>query len=151
MRRFLVKLLTTFFGTGYFPIAPGSAGSLAAAAIIWFLIPNNSIHYIIIIFILIPIVAWLCGHGKDFWGKTDARKIVIDEALGMAITYIWIPKKIPLFLIGFLLFRLYDIVKIPPASRAEKIPGGWGVLLDDVISGIYANIGLWILILLTGV
>ncbi|MCD6417433.1 phosphatidylglycerophosphatase A [bacterium] len=143
--KFFVKIISTFFGMGYSPIASGTAGSALAAAIIWFFLPTQSYWYIAGIIIIIPLAAPFCGVGEKFWHKEDARKIVLDEAVGMAITYAYIQKDWRLFLAGFFLFRLYDIVKIPPAGAAEKIKGGWGVLLDDVVVGIYANIGLWII------
>jgi len=140
MRIFFEKLIATFFGVGFSPIAPGTASSAITAIIIWFFIPTQSIYYIVAIIILIPISAYFCGVGKKFWGKTDDGKIVLDEFIGMAIAFIWIPKNIYIFVIGFFLFRFFDIFKIFPAGRAEKIKGGWGVLLDDVIVGIYTNI-----------
>ncbi len=143
--RFIEKVIATFFGAGYSPIASGTVGSLVAAVVIWFLIPTQSPYFVAGTLILIPVAAHFCGVGEKFWGKTDSGHIVLDEVMGMAITYFWMPKNIYIFAAGFLLFRAYDILKIPPAGAAEKIKGGWGVLLDDVIVGIYANIGLWIL------
>ncbi len=143
--RIFQKAIATFFGAGYAPIASGTVGSFFAAVLIWFLIPTQSIWYAISLIILLPIGAYFCGFGEKFWNKEDASQIVFDEVIGMGITYLWMPKDWRIFVVGFLLFRAYDILKIPPASAAEKIKGGWGVLLDDVVVGIYANIGLWIL------
>ena len=148
---FFKKFLASFFGAGYSPIAPGTAGSALAAIIIWLAVPTQSIWYIVAVLALIPIAAMLCGVGEKFWNEKDANKITIDEAIGMAITYAFIPKDRRLFVAGFLLFRLYDVLKIPPAGAAEKIKGGWGVLLDDVVVGIYANIGLWIIKYFAGI
>ena len=142
--RLIKKILATFFGVGYCPVASGTAGSFAAAILIWFLVPTQSIWFIAIVILTVPIAAFFCGVGEKFWNKADSGHIVLDEVIGMAITYMWMPKDWRIFLIGFLLFRFYDITKIPPAGAAEKIKGGWGVLLDDVVAGIYANIGLWI-------
>ncbi len=149
MKQTIVKIFATFFGTGYSPVAPGTAGSLAAAVLIWFFIPTQSPYFVGATLLLIPLAAYFCGFGEKFWGKTDAGHIVLDEAVGMAITYFWMPKDPVIFGLGFLIFRAYDILKIPPAGAAEKIKGGWGVLLDDVVVGIYANIALWIIRYLT--
>ncbi|RKZ32545.1 phosphatidylglycerophosphatase A [bacterium] len=143
--KIIVKLIATFLGTGYSPIASGTVASMVSALLIWLFIPTQSIWYIPIVIFLIPVSHFFCGVGTKFWGKTDASQIVLDEVVGMAITYMLIPKDLLLFVVGFFLFRVYDIFKIPPAGAAEKIKGGWGVLLDDVVAGIYANIGLWIL------
>ena len=149
--RFIQKLLATFFGAGYSPIASGTLGSAFAAILIWFLLPTQSPWYIVGVLVAIPVTAPFCAVGEKLWGQKDARKIVLDEAVGMAITYLYMPKDWRLFLAGFFMFRLYDIVKIPPAGAAENIKGGWGVLLDDVIVGIYANVGLWIIRYFTGI
>jgi len=145
------KLLATFFGAGYSPIASGTLGSALAAALIWFLLPTQTPWYAIGTFAAAIIFVPICGVGEKLWAEKDSRKIVLDEAVGMAITYIYIPKDWRLFLAGFFMFRLYDIVKIPPAGAAEKLKNGWGVMMDDVIVGIYANIGLWIIWYIAGI
>lgn len=145
MKNFLIKSISTFLGTGYSPLASGTLASALCALLIWFLVPSaQSPIYPLIVFTSAGLAIPFCSIGEKFWSKTDDRHIVIDEAVGQAITYIWMPHDWRLFVIGFLLFRLYDVVKIPPAGRAQRIKGGLGVLLDDVIAGIYANIGLWI-------
>lgn len=138
------KLFATFFGLGYFSFASGSVGSAGAALLVWFILPTKSPWYVLGTVLAIPVAGVLCGGGERLFGKTDAKQIVLDEAVGTAITYIGMPKDWRLFALGFFLFRLYDVVKIPPAGAAERLGGGWGVLLDDVVSGVYANIGLWI-------
>ncbi len=70
----------------------------------------------------------------------DPSIIVIDEIVGMWITMLLIPKTVPAIVIGFVLFRLFDIIKPYPAKQLEHIPSGWGIMLDDVVAGIYANI-----------
>jgi phosphatidylglycerophosphatase A len=80
------------------------------------------------------------------WFGHDGSPIVIDEALGMLITLFMLPKSIAIYAVGFLLFRVFDIVKPFPAGRAQALPGGWGVMMDDVLAAIYAHICLRILI-----
>lgn len=143
----LAKLISTLFFAGYSPIAPGTVGSLIALAIIWLLIPT-------FFYILLPISAglffisvWSAGRAEEFFGK-DGSPIVIDEVTGMAISLVFVSKDVKSFVGAFLLFRLFDIVKLPPARQMERLKGGWGVTLDDVIAGIYANLSLHLILCL---
>jgi phosphatidylglycerophosphatase A len=70
----------------------------------------------------------------------DARKIVIDEWTGMFLTLMFIPYSLVNYVIAFAAFRLFDVIKLPPAGQSERLPGGWGVTMDDVVAGIQANI-----------
>jgi phosphatidylglycerophosphatase A len=141
----LAKLISTLFFAGYFPVAPGTVGSLITLAIIWLLIPT-------FFYILLPISAglffisvWSAGRAEEFFGK-DGSPIVIDEVTGMAISLVFVSKDVKSFVGAFLLFRLFDIVKLPPARQMERLKGGWGVTLDDVIAGIYANVSLHLIL-----
>jgi phosphatidylglycerophosphatase A len=140
-RNQFAKLISTFFYAGYFPFAPGTFVSLITLIIIWFLIPS-------FFYILLPISAglfflsvWSATKGEEFFGK-DGRPIVIDEVTGMVISLIFVPAEIKSYVGAFLLFRFFDIIKPPPAKRMERLKDGWGVTLDDVIAGIYANLSL---------
>ena len=79
-------------------------------------------------------------------GKVDPQEVVIDEVMGMAVTLAFLPLSLKTIGSGFLLFRIFDIAKPFPARRSEKLPGGWGIVMDDVIAGIYANVGLRIIL-----
>lgn len=139
------KLISTFFGAGYCPIAPGTCGSLIALLIIWFLIPAFFYILIPISIGLIFISVWSANRAEEFFGK-DGSPIVMDEVAGMAISLIFVSKDPRLFGLAFLLFRFFDIVKLPPGRAMERIKGGWGVTLDDVVAGIYANICLHLIL-----
>jgi phosphatidylglycerophosphatase A len=141
----LAKIISTFFFAGYFPFAPGTFASLITLAIIWFLIPS-------FFYILLPISAglffisvWSATYGEEFFGK-DGRPIVIDEVTGMVISLVFVPAGIASYLGAFFLFRFFDIIKPPPARGMEKLKGGWGVTLDDVVAGIYANLSLHLIL-----
>jgi phosphatidylglycerophosphatase A len=142
--KLLTKLICTFFFAGYFPLAPGTFASLITSLIIWFLVPP--------VFPILPFVSrglflisvWSATKGEEIFGK-DGRQIVIDEVCGMAISLLLVPKQIRWYVIAFFLFRIFDIVKPPPARAVEKFKGGWGVTLDDVVAGIYANVTLHII------
>jgi phosphatidylglycerophosphatase A len=139
------KLVSTFFFTGYFPVAPGTFGSLIALVIIWFLIPT--VYYILIpISIgLLLVSVWSAGKSEEIFGK-DGSPIVIDEVVGMTISLVFVPHQVGCFVGAFFLFRFFDIVKLPPARHAERIKGGWGVTMDDVVAGIYANLSLHLIL-----
>lgn len=94
--------------------------------------------------VLFLISLWSATRGEEIFGK-DGRQIVIDEATGMSISLVFVPKEVGWYVIAFLLFRIFDIVKPPPAREMEKLKGGWGVTLDDVVAGIYANVSLHII------
>lgn len=80
---------------------------------------------------------------KDSHAAADPSIVVIDEIVGMWITLLFLPKTIPVMVIGFIAFRAMDIIKPQPARAMEPIPNGWGIMLDDVVAGIYANVLTW--------
>ncbi len=88
---------------------------------------------------------WSATGAEKVWGK-DSRKIVIDEGCGLLVTLLFLPKRLFLYILAFVIFRFLDIVKPPPARDCEKLEGGLGVTLDDVVAGIYANIILQVLV-----
>jgi phosphatidylglycerophosphatase A len=142
--KLLAKLICTFFFAGYFPFAPGTFGSLITLVIIWLFIPSFFYILLPVSIGLFFISTWSATQGEEIFGK-DGRQMVIDEVTGMAISLLFVPKEIKWYVIAFFLFRLFDIVKPPPARGAEKLKAGWGVTLDDVIAGIYANVSLHII------
>ena len=82
---------------------------------------------------------WAAGRSEKFFGRTDPGHVVIDEVAGQMVALLLVPHAPwKLLLAGFVLFRVFDISKPFPAGRAERLPGGWGIMLDDVISGVYA-------------
>ncbi len=135
-------ILATGFGVGYSPIAPGTLGTLIAIPAYYFLseIPSPLYEITLIGFFFLSV--WISENAETFFGKKDDRRIVIDEMIGFLITMLWVPKTIPFIIIGFLLFRFFDIVKPPPIRIMERARGGYGVVLDDVMAGVYANIVL---------
>ena len=140
MNRFFL-FLATGFGVGYSPIAPGTLGTLIAFPIYYFLsnIPSPIYEITLIGFLFLSI--WISENAEIIFRKKDDRRIVIDEMMGFLITMLWIPKTIYFILIGFFLFRFFDILKPFPIRYLEKgFKGGFGVVLDDVLAGVYANI-----------
>ena len=146
VKKFLIKFFSTLFFSGYSPIAPGTCGSLFTVLLAWFLIPENHFLLLIITLIWLIIAFFIAREAEKLFGH-DAGKINIDESVGMLISLLWVPKKFILYGVAFLLFRLYDIIKPPPIRGLEKIKG-YGVTLDDIVAGLYANLTLQILLAL---
>jgi phosphatidylglycerophosphatase A len=144
-----ILFLATGFGVGYASIAPGTLGTLVAILVYYFLsnIPSPLYEITLVGFLFFSV--WVSGNAEIFLGKKDDQRIVIDEVIGFLITMLWVPKTIRFVIIGFFLFRFFDILKPFPIRRLEKVfKGGFGVVLDDVVAGVYANIILHLIYLL---
>ncbi len=133
----LEKFLGSGFYSGYIPFAPGTFGSLVALSI--YLIPGMENPTILLILIsLFSVIGISIGTKFEaIYGK-DPKQCTIDEMVGMWITLLFIPKKIWFILIAFVIWRILDIVKPFPANIAEKLKGGLGIMMDDVIAALYA-------------
>ncbi|MGE5402061.1 MAG: phosphatidylglycerophosphatase A [Ignavibacteriales bacterium] len=144
----LEKLLGTGFYTGFIPFAPGTFGSLAALLI--YFIPGFESPLIMIPFILL-FFFWGIKIGDKFeveFGGKDPSECTIDEVVGMWITLLFLPKTLKIAIFGFVIWRIFDIIKPFPARNAEKLPGGLGIMLDDVIASVYSCIIVHIVITL---
>jgi phosphatidylglycerophosphatase A len=145
MKHFIL-LLATGFGVGYSPVAPGTLGTLIAIPVYYFLSNISSPIYEITIVGFFFLSVWISENAEIFFGKKDDQRIVIDEIMGFLITMLWVPKTAILMVIGFFVFRFFDILKPFPIRRLEKkLKGGYGVVLDDVMAGVYANIVLQVI------
>lgn len=146
--RNLYRLTANGFGTGLLPIAPGTWGAAAAALmavpLMWVATPVARIALILAAIVFSFICAKAVDMFADEWGE-DPRHVVADEMVGMWLTLVGNPLTICNFALGFLLFRFFDIAKPLGVRRLESIPGGWGVVLDDVLAGVYANLVLQII------
>jgi phosphatidylglycerophosphatase A len=140
-----ILLLATGLGAGYSPIVPGTMGTLLAIPVFLLLscIPSPVYEWTIIAFFFLA--SWVSDKAQSHWGKKDDQRIVIDEIMGFFTAMMWLPKTALFVTLGFVLFRLFDIVKPPPVRRLEQVRGGYGVVLDDVMAGVYANIVLQII------
>ena len=133
--------VATALGAGYAPIAPGTWGS-AVGLLLWFALPSTIwIQALAIVAVLVAGV-WSGGVAEHHFGRTDPGQVVIDEVAGMLVTLFLNPVGWIGAAGGFLLFRAADIVKPFPARRLERLPGGLGIMADDVMAGIYANLAL---------
>jgi phosphatidylglycerophosphatase A len=133
----------TALGVGYVPFAPGTFGS-AAGLIVWAWTPPSALARGAAILIVFVLGAWSGGVAEKHFGRTDPGQVVIDEVLGMLMTLFLNPNPVGwrTAAAGFLLFRLADIVKPYPANRLERLSGGLGIMADDAMAAIYANLTL---------
>lgn len=139
-------ILASCFGVGYLPICPGTFGSLAAVGLYAVLARFSLFPQIVIICIIFLIGVWTAQRAEAVLNKKDPSVVVIDEVVGYLITMCFVPFTIAAALIGFFLFRLFDILKPFPIRRFEKMPGGWGIMMDDVLAGIYASVMLRVIL-----
>lgn len=144
------KILATSGGVGFAPVAPGTAGAIIASAVAFILQSYTDFNTfqvvniaLIVFFTILGIIA--TNKLESEWGK-DPGKIVIDESVGQWITYIMVPFGLMNILIGLALFRIFDIWKPLGIRKLEKLKGGYGVMSDDILAGIYANIVLQLLV-----
>jgi phosphatidylglycerophosphatase A len=146
MRRFVI-LFAAWWGTGYSPIASGTVGTLAAIPLYLCLARLPLPLYISVLVPFFFFASWVSGLAEEIFGEKDSGKIVIDEVAGYLVTMTAVPLSWRGVVLGFFLFRFFDIVKIPPANIIDRrLKNGWGVVLDDVVAGVYACIVLhWLL------
>jgi len=131
------KIVGTGLGTGYSPVAPGTAGSAAAYAI--YLIPGFADYYIMIPLIAICVLAGvLIGTEFEKYHGKDPSIFTLDEFIGSWIALLFLPENIYMIISSFFIWRILDILKPFPANRFENIGGGWGIILDDIMSGFYS-------------
>jgi phosphatidylglycerophosphatase A len=131
----------TVLGAGYAPMAPGTVGS-AVGLLLWYLLPASPIVQVSTLAVVIVMGSWSGGVAEHHFGRPDPGQVVIDEVAGMLVTLFLVPVGWAGALLAFFLFRLSDIVKPYPANRLERLPGGAGIMADDLMAGVYANLAL---------
>ena len=134
--------IATALGAGYAPKAPGTAGS-AVGLLLWLALPHVLWMQLLAVAIVSIAGIWSGSVAERHFGKSDPGQVVVDEVAGMMVTCILNPLPGPgSMLAAFVLFRAADIVKPFPVNRLERLPGGLGIMADDLAAGIYANMGL---------
>ncbi len=140
---FISKIIATFFGSGFFPIAPGTAASFLTVLVYLFWIHGFAgpvqAGIIVILFFAGSLAATRYSRELD---QTDPGRIVIDETCGQLIALFLCPPSWKAIAAGFILFRIFDIIKPYPINKLEKFPRGWGIMADDVGAGLAAGIVL---------
>lgn len=141
--------LATFGYSGYFPVAPGTVGS-AAGLLVYLLVwwTGSLAVEVGLIAVLFTAGVWAGTTAERYFGGIDPGPVVIDEVVGMLITLAFIPVGLSGAIAGFALFRVFDVIKPYPAGRLERLHGGFGVMADDAMAAVYANLALRLLVYL---
>ncbi len=146
-QRWLTRIFATSFGFGYAPIAPGTAGTLPILALVALCQPERGWWFLLaalaVFLVGVPLSSW----AERLWQKKDPGRVSIDEVAGYMVAIAFVPANSELLLAvaGFFAFRFTDIVKPPPGRAIERLPHGWGVMADDIVAGVYANVLLQII------
>ena len=140
--------LSTWIGTGLLPVMPGTFGTLAAVPLILLLDNLGAIYKLLTLMTAIAIAIWASGMHQKLLDQSDPREIVIDEVAGFLLTMLFLPCSWLTISLGFIFFRFFDILKPYPIKQLEKLRGGFGVVIDDLAAGLYANIIVRIILLI---
>lgn len=143
------RIAASFFGLGFFPVAPGTLTSLAIVLIYKYFICGFALPYLLLILLILLAVGVPAATAySSELKKTDPGRVVIDEAAGQLLVFLSVSPDWTLLVIGFLLFRVFDIVKPFPIRKLEGLPGGWGIMADDVAAALMAKLLLHLFIYL---
>ena len=145
MNEKLIKLLATGFGSGLVSFAPGTIGTLVGVVICLLCLPLPWPMRLLIVIALSALSIYVAGRAEKIYQKKDDQRIVIDEIIGFQITMLPVAITILHLCVGFVLFRIFDILKPFPINNLQRLPGGWGVVIDDVAAGIYVGVILFAL------
>lgn len=146
MTRLAVFVATAAY-CGYAPVAPGTFGSAAGLVLyllVWF--TKSRVVEAALIAIVFAIGIWSATHAERYFGGVDPGPVVIDEVLGMLVTLAFIPVGLSGAIAGFVIFRVFDVLKPWPANRLEQLHSGAGIIADDAMAGVYSNLCLRLLI-----
>jgi len=146
----LILFLATFGGVGRLPGMPGTWGSLAALPLWWVLHHLGFWGYGLAWLAMLALSLWAAGEAWNILGASDHPTIVLDEVMGLLTALAWVPLKWPWVIWGFVLFRAFDIIKPFPLKSLEQLPGGFGVVMDDVAAGAAARAVLAVLMAVKG-
>jgi phosphatidylglycerophosphatase A len=144
--------LATGFGLGYSPVAPGTVGSVLGIVFIWMFSQfdlngeRRLLFHLVVVAVISAAGIWAASRAEVFFGRKDPPQVVIDEVVGQLLTFglIFRNPRFALLMLGFAFFRLFDIVKPFPIRKLEKVPLGFGIVLDDLAAGFYASLVIFI-------
>lgn len=146
----LARFCATFFHIGDLPLAPGTLASAAALGVAFLV--HHSWPLYMAVGVFITVVGFLtAGRAEELSGKKDPGCIVIDEAAGIMVSFLFLPMTWPVMATGFFLFRAFDMFKTFPANKLEDMGGARGIMLDDIMAGIYTNIVLQVAVRIIGI
>ena len=138
------ETISTVFGIGRVPAAPGTAGSLAGLFLCLILHGYPAVYVGVFLFLFAAGVI-SAGNMEKETGEKDPQSVVIDEFACIFLVFFLVPISPLTVITGFILYRLIDILKIPPMRALERVKGGWGIMLDDLVAGVYANAALQVI------
>lgn len=144
-KREIIKCLASFFYIGYLPLS-GTIASIFPV-LVFFLLKGNPLIYNTIAILSLPLALVISKRAELIFQEKDPRCIVIDEISGMFISFLFVPFKWNYAILGFIIFRFFDIMKLYPIKKIEKLPGGFGIVLDDICAAVYANLILRVIII----
>lgn len=141
---FSLKALSTWFGLGLIPFAPGTWGTIGAIPLVWFFQRMGEMQYMYATALFVVTSVFVAQMYEDqLASEHDPSEFVLDEVAGFLVTMTWVPFTWPYLLVGFILFRLLDILKPWPISWVDaKVPGGFGAVADDLVAGILASVAM---------
>lgn len=146
-----------FIGTGalsgYSPIAPGTAGTVVAVPLVAAMaygLGEGALVWVSSLTLVTALAIWSAARCVCIFGQKDPSRVTADEVAGFFVTMAFLSVTPLTLALGFAFFRLFDILKPQPARAAEQLPGGWGVVLDDLVAGIYANLAVRVSLVILG-
>ena len=146
----LIKFLATGLGLGMAPFAPGTFGTLLGTLIYYFLRTQPDLWYWRFVAGVAVFSIIVAHQAERIYKAKDCQKIVIDEVAGMLLSFFMLPVSWPIAVTGFFLFRAFDMFKIYPVNRFEPLPGSTGIMMDDLIAGIYTNLTMQLAVRFSG-
>ena len=146
MKKIFFLSLATGFGLGYSPIMPGTTGSIPGFILVCFFLKFSWPVQIFLIILSFFTGVWVSNNALKYFHEQDPGAITIDEIVSLPVTFFLIPLSPATILTGFIINRILDIIKPFPAYRSQALPKGWGIMTDDLITGIYSNIILQVVI-----
>jgi phosphatidylglycerophosphatase A len=143
----LAFAIATVFKAGYIPIAPGTVGSIIGLLVFWLI--KDYASFTIEMFVAATLFfagVWASTIVEQVLERHDPGVVIVDEVVGMLVALMLLPPTITVTFLAFLLFRVFDIIKPYPARRCEQLSRGWGIMMDDVVAGLYVNVLIHIIL-----
>ena len=145
MKKRLAFWIATCGPLGHSRVAPGSLGSLIGL-LLAVIVHQQPLAFVACLAVLFPLSVWSSYIVSHESGESDPHQVILDEVFGMMLSFLWVPLNWQTLVLGFIGFRVFDIVKPPPIRLLEHLPKGFGIVLDDLAAGLYTNLLLQILV-----
>jgi phosphatidylglycerophosphatase A len=140
MKEKIIKLLASGLGIGFIPGAPGSYATAVSAVVYWYFLPENALWYSLILAAGLVLSIIISSRAEEVFGVKDDQRIVIDEIVGFWFAAAFLPKSIWITVACIVLFRIFDVKKFYIIRKLQNLPGGYGVVMDDVAAGVVSNV-----------